>query len=152
MNAQPQREVTEAPTAERDDEQLGRKYSFGLSSQAVRQVYEALRKRGTPDEALRVGVRGGGCSGFTYVIEFADKPPREKRDLVFVYQVEPAAADASDGHDDPPPTVRVFCDKKSILYLTGTTLDWEKTLMWQGFKFVNPQEKGSCGCKESFSV
>ena len=92
-------------------------------------------------------MRGGGCSGFTYVIEFADKPPREKRDLVFVYDVE-----RRPGDDEDPGEVRVLCDKKSILYLNGTTLDWEKTLMWQGFKFVNPKEKSSCGCKESFAI
>jgi iron-sulfur cluster assembly protein len=124
-----------------------RKYSFSVSAMAVRKVYEALRKRGTLDAALRVGVRGGGCSGFTYVIEFADKPPREKRDLVFEYRV-----DRVEGDDGEPGSVRVLCDKKSILYLNGTTLDWEKTLMWQGFKFVNPKEKSSCGCNESFAV
>jgi len=122
------------------------KYSFFLSPPAARQVYEHLRKRGTPDAALRVGVRGGGCSGFSYVLEFADEPPRT-RDLVFTFPVDRGPKD-----DDEPGEVRVMCDKKSIIYLNGTTLDWQKTLMYRGFKFLNPQEKSSCGCNESFAV
>jgi iron-sulfur cluster assembly protein len=123
-----------------------RELRFELTPLAARKLYESLKKRGTPDSALRVGVRGGGCSGFTYVLEFADGPPRE-RDLVFRYAVERKPEDESD-----PGEVRVFCDKKSIVYLSGTALDWQKTLMYQGFKFKNPQEKSSCGCNESFAV
>jgi iron-sulfur cluster assembly protein len=93
-----------------------------------------FQKRGTPDAALRLGVRGGGCSGFNYVIEFSDDPPRE-RDRVFEF----------DG-------VRVYVDKKSLVYLAGSVLDWENTLMQQGFKFKNPQESTSCGCGHSFTV
>ena len=123
-----------------------RKHDFTLSPLAVRKLFENLRKRGTPEAALRVGVRGGGCSGFAYVLEFADKPPRS-RDLVFTFEVERLESD-----DEDPGTVRVLCDKKSILYLNGSILDWDKTLMWQGFKFKNPHEKSSCGCNESFAV
>ncbi|MSP25159.1 MAG: iron-sulfur cluster assembly accessory protein [Myxococcales bacterium] len=114
---------------------------------AARKIYEGLQKRGTPESALRVGVRGGGCSGFSYVLEFADTPAREGRDFVFRVPVEPRPGDV-----DPPGPVKVYCDKKSIVYLAGSTLDWEKTLKWQGFKFVNPQSKQACGCKESFSI
>lgn len=123
-----------------------RKFSFELTPGAARMLYENLRKRGTPDSALRVGVRGGGCSGFAYVLEFADGEPRS-RDLVFTYPVERKPGDETD-----PGEVRVFCDKKSIIYLNGSTLDWLKTLMFQGFKFKNPSEKSSCGCNESFTV
>src|SRR5690606_5732256 len=113
---------------------------------AARKLYESLKKRGTPDAALRVGVRGGGCAGFSYVLEFSDGPPRA-RDLVFTYPVERHPDDPED-----PGEVRVYCDKKSIIYLNGSALEWQKTLMYQGFKFMNPQEKSSCGCNESFSV
>ncbi len=123
-----------------------RKWSFELSTEAARKLHEALQKRGTPAAALRVGVKGGGCSGFSYVLEFTDKPPMS-RDLVFTFDVY-----AKDGDGEKPGPVRVFCDKKSIIYLNGTTLDWQKTLMYRGFKFVNPQEKSSCGCNESFAV
>jgi iron-sulfur cluster assembly protein len=123
-----------------------RKLDFHLSPMAARKVYEALRKRGSPEGALRVGVRGGGCSGFTYVLEFDDSPPRT-RDLVFTYPVE-----RKEGDEEDPGEVRVLCDKKSILYLNGSALEWQNTLMYQGFKFANPQEKSNCGCNESFAI
>ena len=105
-----------------------------VSPKAIEAIRRQLVKRGTLDAALRLGIRGGGCSGFTYVIEFHDGPPRPK-DRVFQY-------------DD----VRVVVDPKSLVYLSGTLLDWEHTLMKQGFKFVNPHEKTSCGCGHSFTV
>jgi len=91
------------------------------------------------DTSLRVGIRGGGCSGFSYVIEFHDGPPHA-RDRVIDLVAE----------DGTP--VRVVCDPKSLIYLNGSELDWEQTLMHQGFKFRNPQEKTSCGCGHSFTV
>jgi len=115
------------------------KSSLGVSDKAVDAIRAALAKRGTPDAALRVGIKGGGCSGFSYVIEFADDPPRQG-DLVLVFESEGKA------------TVRVFCDKKSIIYLGGSILDYEKTLMYQGFKFKNPHEASKCGCGHSFTV
>ena len=69
----------------------------------------------------------------------AAHPPRA-RDVVYDLK-------ASNGDD-----VRIVVDKKSLLYLNGATFDWEKTLMRQGFKFVNPNEKASCGCGTSFTV
>lgn len=110
-----------------------------LTPKAARAVHDALAKRGTPGAALRVGVKGGGCSGFSYFVEFEDDPPRD-RDLVFEFPVEGQRP------------VRVLCDKKSILYLGGSVLDWEKTLMSQGFKFRNPHESTRCGCGSSFTV
>ncbi len=115
------------------------KNTIGVSPKAVEGVRIALKKRGTPEAALRVGVRGGGCSGFSYVIEFSDDPPRSG-DTVLEFSEEGAS------------TVRVYCDKKSILYLGGSVLDYEKTLMYQGFKFRNPQEASKCGCGHSFTV
>jgi iron-sulfur cluster assembly protein len=105
-----------------------------VTAAAVEAIRRQLAKRGTPDAGLRLGIRGGGCSGFSYVIEFQDGPPGA-RDMVFEF----------DG-------VRVVVDKKSLLYLDGATLEWEQTLMRQGFKFVNPHEKSSCGCGHSFTV
>ena len=116
-----------------------RAYDPFVTPEAARKIHDALAKRGTPTAALRVGVRGGGCSGFSYVLEFADAPPREGRDIVYT-----VPTDVGD--------VRVVCDKKSILYLAGSTLEWEKTLKWQGFKFTNPKASSACGCKESFSI
>jgi iron-sulfur cluster assembly protein len=110
-----------------------------VSPPAVDAIARQMKKRGTLDASLRVGIRGGGCSGFSYVIEFHDGPPHARdRALDFV---------ASDGTK-----VRVVVDPKSLLYLNGSALEWEQTLMRQGFKFSNPNEKSGCGCGTSFSV
>ena len=88
----------------------------------------------SPEEGgLRLGVTGGGCSGLSYVMKF-DSHPRE-RDRVFEF----------DG-------VRVFIDPKSFVYLHGMTLDYEETLIRQGFNFINPNSTRSCGCGSSFSA
>jgi len=113
--------------------------SITIAQGAVDAISAQIKKRNVPGTALRVGIRGGGCSGFSYVIEFHDGPPRA-RDTVY----DLTATDGS--------PVRVVVDKKSLLYLNGSTLEWEKTLMRQGFKFVNPNEKASCGCGTSFTV
>lgn len=104
-----------------------------LTPKAVVKAKEALKKRGTPEAMLRLGVRGGGCSGFSYAIEFADA--QGPRDQVFEF----------DG-------LRVVVDPKSLVFLNGTTLDYEVKLMQHGFKFVNPNEQTGCGCGESFGV
>lgn len=105
--------------------------AISMSPKAVEMAKGQLAKRGTPNSTIRIGLKGGGCSGFSYVMEFEDKPPREK-DRVFEF----------DG-------VRVVVDPKSLVLMNGTTLDYETNLMGHGFKFVNPQVKGSCGCGES---
>lgn len=115
------------------------KNTLAVTLSAENAIRAALLKRGTPGSALRVGIRGGGCSGFSYVIEFDDEPPKNGDRVIEL---------ASDGQ----PAVRVLCDRKSILYLGGSVLDWEKTLMFQGYKFKNPNESTRCGCGHSFTV
>jgi len=105
-----------------------------ITVKAAEAARAQLAKRGTPEAMIRLGVKGGGCSGFSYVIEFEDGAARD-RDRVFERE-----------------GVKFVVDKKSLLYLAGTILDWEKTLMNQGFKFRNPQEKSTCGCGHSFQV
>ena len=105
-----------------------------LTPAAVNSAKAALAKRGTPNAAVRLGIKGGGCSGFSYVIEFEDEPPRE-RDRSYEF----------DG-------VKIVIDKKSLIYLAGSVLDFEKTLMRQGFKFQNPNVASSCTCGTSFTV
>ena len=83
--------------------------------------------------ALRVGVKGGGCSGFSYTLGFDDQ-------IAEVDQVTEI-----DG-------IRIVCDPKSFLYLNGTQIDFEDNLMGRGFKFGNPNASKTCGCGESFSV
>jgi iron-sulfur cluster assembly protein len=105
-----------------------------LTPKAAAMAKVQLEKRGTPGAAIRLGLRGGGCSGFTYVLEFSDDPPRD-RDRVYEFE-----------------GVKIFVDPKSYVYLAGTVLDWEQTLMRRGFKFLNPHETSGCGCGRSFSV
>jgi iron-sulfur cluster assembly protein len=105
-----------------------------VTERAVKKIRAAMAKEGiSPEEGgLRLGVMGGGCSGLSYSIKF-DTRPRE-RDRVYEF----------DG-------VRIFVDPKSFLYLHGMTLDYEETLMRQGFNFINPNSTRSCGCGSSFS-
>jgi iron-sulfur cluster assembly protein len=105
-----------------------------VTDRAVKRIRVAMAKEGvSPEEGgLRLGVMGGGCSGLSYSIKF-DTRPRE-RDRIYDF----------DG-------VRVFVDPKSFLYLHGMTLDYEETLMRQGFNFINPNSSRSCGCGSSFS-
>jgi iron-sulfur cluster assembly protein len=110
------------------------KRHMSISPAAAKFARQKLTQRGTPDAAVRLGIKGGGCSGFSYVIQFDDEAARE-RDTV--YEV--------DG-------VKFYVDKKSLVYLAGSLLDYEKTLMFQGFKFRNPNEATSCGCGHSFTV
>lgn len=110
-----------------------------ITAKAADAIQKQLAKRGTPEAALRLGIKGGGCSGFSYVIEFHDGEPRP-RDRAF----DVATSDGS--------VVRVVIDPKSLVYLAGMELDWVQTLMQQGFKFNNPNEKTSCGCGHSFTV
>jgi iron-sulfur cluster assembly protein len=106
-----------------------------ITEKAIKHIRLAMAKEGiSPTEGgLRLGVMGGGCSGLSYSIKF-DTQPRE-RDRIFEF----------DG-------VRVFVDPKSFLYLHGMTLDYEETLMRQGFNFINPNSTRSCGCGTSFSA
>lgn len=104
-----------------------------LTPKAIEMAKRALLRRGTPAAALRLGVRGGGCSGVSYAIEFSDKI--RERDHRFEF----------DG-------LLVVVDPKSLVYLRGSVLDYEVQLMQHGFKFRNPNEKSNCGCGESFSV
>lgn len=104
-----------------------------LTGKAIEMAKQALVKRGTPDASLRLGVRGGGCSGVSYAIEFSDKVRR--RDNIYDF----------DG-------LKVVVDPKSLVYLRDSVLDYEVELMQHGFRFKNPNEKSSCGCGESFTV
>ena len=106
-----------------------------VTEKAIAKIRGAMAKEGISAEqgGLRLGVQGGGCSGLSYNIRF-DTQARE-RDRIFQFG-----------------DVRVFVDPKSFIYLHGMTLDYQETLMQQGFVFVNPQATKSCGCGTSFSA
>lgn len=107
--------------------------TFGVTAEAAARIQKLRDERQTPEAGLRVAVRGGGCSGLTYIIEWAEGP--RERDKLF----------ERDG-------VRVFVDPKSYLYLMGSELAYEETLMASGFRLQNPNVKTACGCGESFSI
>src|SRR5438552_5366616 len=106
-----------------------------VTDKALARIRVAIKKENVSLEqaGLRLGVQGGGCSGLSYNIRF-DSQPRE-RDRVYEF----------DG-------VRIFVDPKSFIYLHGMILDYEDSLMKQGFNFVNPNSSKSCGCGSSFSA
>ena len=102
-----------------------------ISDKAAAEIRKQAEKRGKPGSALRVGIRGGGCTGFSYLFEWADGDPRP-HDNVFSKE-----------------DVRLFVDPKSLVYLDGTELDFVTSLMGYGFKFNNPNVKSTCGCGDS---
>jgi len=103
-----------------------------LTAQAADHIEKYLQKRGK-GLGLRLGVRTTGCSGMAYKLEYVDEQANE--DQVF----------ESFG-------VKVFIDPKSLVYLQGTELDYAREGLNEGFKFLNPNEKATCGCGESFTV
>jgi iron-sulfur cluster assembly protein len=105
-----------------------------LTTAAIEAFQKKLEERRTPNAYIRLGIKGSGCSGYQYAIQYEDDPPREN-DLQFVFG-----------------GVCVVVDPKSVVYLNGSVLDFEKTLMEQGFKFNNPNVKSLCGCGSSFEI
>jgi iron-sulfur cluster assembly protein len=107
---------------------------IAITERAASEVKRIVSEQKLPEAtALRVGVKGGGCSGFSYTLGFDDQIGETDQ----IYEI--------DG-------VRVVCDPKSFLYLNGTQIDFEDNLMGRGFKFGNPNASKTCGCGESFSV
>ncbi len=104
-----------------------------LDESAVVRLKVLLAERNTPLAGLRIAVKGGGCSGLAYHMEWTEQP--KERDKIF----------ERDG-------VRVFVDPKSYLYLMGTELVYVEELLASGFRLRNPNEKASCGCGDSFTV
>jgi len=106
-----------------------------LTENAAKQVKKFREdNQMTDDQFLRIGVTGGGCSGFSYSLNFDDK-------------FDEAADSRYEQHG-----VAVVVDKKSSLYLDGTTVDWYNSIEKQGFTFDNPNAVKSCGCGSSFSA
>lgn len=107
--------------------------AINVTESAASKIKAVLAKEGFNDGGLRLGVKGGGCSGLNYVIRFEER--QRPGDKVFEHY-----------------GAKVFVDFKSLLYLKGTTLDWRGTLMQEGFTFHNPNAQRTCSCGVSFSV
>ena len=104
-----------------------------VTDAAAERVQALLTRRGKPAVGIRVGVRSRGCSGLTYTLEYADE--KGKFDEV----VE------ANG-------VTILIDPKAVMFIIGTEMDWVDEKLQNGFTFRNPNEKGRCGCGESFHV
>ena len=105
-----------------------------LTPQAAKEAKRLIEKEQKPNLGLRIGVKGGGCSGFTYVLAIDDATPKQY-DSTFEQE-----------------GITVLIDAKSHLYLDGTTIDFKDAFTGGGFEFSNPLAKKSCGCGTSFSV
>ena len=104
-----------------------------LTETATSKVGELIKAEGEEGLALRVAVRPGGCSGFSYVLDLTES--QKETDELFDQN-----------------GIKIICDPKSMLYLNGTTIDFRDEIMGRGFVFSNPNANTSCGCGSSFSV
>src|SRR5713101_7287307 len=107
---------------------------ISISDTAAQTILKLMAKQGIAEGGLRVGVKGGGCSGLSYTFSW-EKQPRVG-DEVF----------------EGPHGAKIYVDKKSLLYLNGTVLDYDTSLMGKGFVFNNPNAKATCGCGSSFGA
>ena len=105
-----------------------------ISETAAKKIRSLMAKQGISDGGLRVGVKGGGCSGLCYTFGW-DREPR-------------LGGEVFEGTDG----AKLFVDRKSLLFLKGTTLDYDTALLTQGFVFHNPNAKQTCGCGSSFGA
>lgn len=105
---------------------------INITRSAINKMKNILADK--PGQSIRVGVKGGGCSGFSYTIDLETRPPNK-----FDHSIE------QDG-------TRIIIDKKSAIFLADTTIDYESTIMTSGFVFKNPNAKSTCGCGTSFSA
>ena len=110
--------------------------AINLSESAAREIKEIIKQQGLPEAEtkLRVGVKGGGCSGFSYMLDLTEEPKAEMDEEM-----------ESQG-------VKILCDMKSYLYLNGAEIDFKDEIMGRGFVFKNPNATSSCGCGSSFSA
>ncbi|MGL4622161.1 HesB/IscA family protein [Chroococcidiopsis sp.] len=104
-------------------------------TEAALQHISFLRDRQGQDLCLRVGVRQGGCSGMSYMMDFEDISKVRADDEVYDYE-----------------GFKIVCDRKSILYLYGLQLDYSNAMIGGGFQFTNPNANQTCGCGKSFGV
>jgi iron-sulfur cluster assembly protein len=109
--------------------------AVSMTEVAVKCVRTLCKKRQTPDAVLRVGVRGGGCSGLSYFMDFVEVP--EEKDKIFEFG---------------DPSIVLAVDRKSYLFLNGTEINFAQTMMKSGFEFNNPIAGRSCSCGESFTI
>ena len=135
-----------------------------VTESAAREINAIVQQQGLDPEKirLRVGVKGGGCSGFSYILDLTEVQKdtdelweftyRASEDGKTITRVEAGAGGAVATAEPGTFTVRVVCDPKSYLYLNGTTIDFKDEIMGRGFVFINPNATTTCGCGSSFSA
>ena len=116
-----------------DDRMLARRQAMSVTDAAAKRIQALLATRGKPSVGVRVGVRARGCSGLSYTLEYADE--KGKYDEVI----------EANG-------VTILVDPKAVMFIIGTEMDYVEEKLQSGFTFRNPNEKGRCGCGESFHV
>ena len=122
---------------------------------AIKEVGDIMKQQNLNPETtcLRVGVKGGGCSGFSYLLDLTEN--QKETDEVWTCRAMVVDGKASEAAEDSDAEniveVRVICDPKA-LYLNGTTVDFRDELMGRGFVFNNPNANATCGCGSSFSA
>ena len=129
-----------------------------VTETAARRIDQIIAEHGfdAATMRLRVGVKGGGCSGFNYTLDLTEVQKDSDEVWNFTYaraaqsEGEGGTATATAGGDTF--TVTVVCDPKSYLYLNGTTIDYKDEIMGSGFVFNNPNATATCGCGSSFSA
>jgi len=104
-----------------------------ISDAAIERIKHLLAKREKPAIGIRIGVKSGGCSGLAYKFEYAE--------------LQEAADEVVEAGE-----IRLFVAQNAVMYLIGTRLDYIDQKVKSGFVFINPNEKGTCGCGESFHV
>jgi iron-sulfur cluster assembly protein len=130
-----------------------------VTETAAREIDSIIQQQGleAANVKLRVGVKGGGCSGFSYLLDLTEvqKDTDESWDYSFRRNGTKFEKIESGGGVDVAETdaftLRVVCDPKSYLYLNGTTIDFKESIMGRGFVFENPNATSTCGCGSSFS-
>ena len=115
---------------------VGKDRTIEITEKAISNAKRLMEKEGASGQIVRVGVKGGGCSGLSYVLRFEE----EKK-------INPLMDKVLENKE-----VSFVIDKKSLIFLAGTVLDFEDGLNGQGFTFKNPNARQSCGCGESFSA
>ncbi len=133
-----------------------------VTESAAREIHAIIKQQQLDPEKirLRVGVKGGGCSGFSYLLDLTESQRESDEEYTFTFQ--PAASEAkqdaegavatAEGGAAETLTVKVICDPKSYLYLNDTVIDFKDEIMGRGFVFNNPNATSTCGCGSSFSA
>ena len=122
-----------------------------VTETAAREIASIIKQQDLSAESirLRVGVKGGGCSGFNYLLDLTENTKDSDEIWEYCFDVP------QDEEEDPSTqefALRVVCDPKSYLYLNGTEIDFKDEIMGRGFVFNNPNATSSCGCGSSFSA